>query len=151
MIVSVVRENVIGNAIPSKIYLDGAFFAYGLENINYSIPAGTYSAYGKTSPKFGSEKVYINVPGREAILFHGGNSAEDSKGCIIVASKRIDDSTVQGDKSGALFDAVDAAYKRGETITVEVKRDSYTIVKAVLVAAAVAVFVKWATQGTRAK
>ena len=39
MLVKVVRENSINGAIPSKIYVDGDFVCYGLENDLYKIPA----------------------------------------------------------------------------------------------------------------
>lgn len=119
MIVTVAREQAIGSAIPSKIYVDGAFFCYGLENDGYKIPTGIYSAYGQTSPKFGTNKVYLNVPGRTAILFHGANNAEQLKGCIGVGKNR-DGATISGDCSDELFDAVDNAYKNGENIDVKI-------------------------------
>lgn len=119
MLIKVVRESPIGFAVPSRIYIDGVFFCYGLENESYMIPTGTYSAYGMTSPKFGTNKVYLNVPSRSAILFHGGNNHEQSKGCIIVGRNR-DNDTVSGDVSDELFNIVDNAYKNGEQIAVKV-------------------------------
>lgn len=119
MIVEVVREKAIGYAVPSKIYVDGAFFSYGLENDNYKIPAGIYDAYGMTSPKFGTNKLYITVPGRSSILFHGGNDADDTKGCILVGKNR-DGDRVSGDVSDELFNVVDQAYKRGEAVAVKI-------------------------------
>ena len=119
MLIKVVRESPIGFAVPSRIYIDGVFFCYGLENESYMIPTGTYSAYGMTSPKFGTNKVYLNVPSRSAILFHGGNNHEQSKGCIIVGLNR-DNDTVSGDVSDELFNIVDNAYKNGEQIAVKV-------------------------------
>lgn len=119
MIVTVAREQAIESAIPSKIYVDGVFFCYGLENAGYKIPTGVYSAYGQTSPKFGTNKVYLNVPGRTGILFHGGNSSEQTKGCILTGSER-DGEYISGDCSDKLFDAVDSAYKNGESINVRV-------------------------------
>lgn len=119
MIVTVAREQAIGSAIPSKIYIDGAFFCYGLENDGYKIPTGVYSAYGQTSPKFGTNKVYLNVPGRTGILFHGGQSSEQTKGCILTGRNR-DGEYISGDCSDELFNAVDNAYKNGESINVKV-------------------------------
>lgn len=119
MLVKVVRESPIGDALPSKIYIDGVFFGYGLENDLYKIPNGVYSAYAQTSPKFGTNKVYIDVPERTAIMFHGGNYYEQSKGCILVGRNR-DGETISGDLSDELFNVVDAAYRNGEQIAVKV-------------------------------
>lgn len=119
MIVEVVREKSIGYAVPSKIYVDGEFFSYGLENDNYKIPTGIYDAYGMTSPKFGTNKLYITVPGRSSILFHGGNDADDAKGCILVGKNR-DGDRISGDVSDDLFNVVDRAYRRGEAVAVKI-------------------------------
>ena len=119
MIVTVAREQAIGYAIPSKIYVDGVFFCYGLENDGYKIPTGVYSVYGQTSPKFGTNKLYLNVPGRNGILFHGGNSIEQTKGCILIGRER-DGEYIAGDCSDDLFNVVDNAYKNGESINVKI-------------------------------
>ena len=48
------------------------------------IPAGTYRCQRVDSPKFGDTFEVTGVPGRSHILFHKGNVAEDSLGCILV-------------------------------------------------------------------
>lgn len=48
------------------------------------IPAGTYSCYRVKSPKFGETFVVTRVTGRAGILFHAGNSAKDTQGCILL-------------------------------------------------------------------
>lgn len=48
------------------------------------IPAGTYICKRVISPKFGETFEVTYVPGRSHILFHKGNLAEDTHGCIIV-------------------------------------------------------------------
>lgn len=48
------------------------------------IPAGSYVCRRILSPRFGHTFEVNDVPGRSAILFHKGNLAEDSHGCIIV-------------------------------------------------------------------
>lgn len=119
MIVEVIREKSIGYAVPSKIYVDGEFFSYGLENDNYKVPNGIYDAYGMTSPKFGTNKLYITVPGRSSILFHGGNDADDTKGCVLVGKNR-DGERISGDVSDELFNVVDRAYRSGEAVAVKI-------------------------------
>ena len=59
---------------------------YKLNRANESnIPIGQYSCRRFNSPKFGETYMVENVPGREWILFHPGNTKGDSKGCIILA------------------------------------------------------------------
>lgn len=51
------------------------------------IPIGTYSCKRVVSPKFGDTFEITNVPGRSAILFHSGNTEDDSLGCILVGEQ----------------------------------------------------------------
>lgn len=48
------------------------------------IPAGKYDCQRIHSEKFGTTFEVMNVPGRTAILFHKGNIADDSHGCILI-------------------------------------------------------------------
>lgn len=48
------------------------------------IPSGSYIARRVASPKFGDTFEVTQVPNRTAILFHSGNLADDSHGCIIL-------------------------------------------------------------------
>src|SRR5512133_1213857 len=50
-----------------------------------AIPAGTYKITLEHSPHFGRKLPYLHdVPGFSGILIHAGNSAADTKGCILV-------------------------------------------------------------------
>lgn len=115
MIIQVKREKEINGAIPSRVYLDNSFFAYGLENADYLIPAGKYDVTGKRSEKFGTNKLYLTVPGRSGIMFHGGNTRDDFRGCIGVASTRSGDA-IAGDLSSELYDRVNGAANAGEGV-----------------------------------
>lgn len=50
-----------------------------------SIPAQQYYCQRISSPTFGLTFQLINVPGRTSILFHPGNSVENTEGCILLA------------------------------------------------------------------
>lgn len=106
-------------AVPSRLYVDGVFFGYGLENKAFMFPDGKYNLWARTSPSFKSNKVYIDVPGRTNIMFHGGNKAydgdTDTKGCVLIAANR-DGETIKGDLSDKLFNTVDAAGRGGEAV-----------------------------------
>lgn len=47
------------------------------------IPIGTYACRRVQSPRFGNT-FEVLVPGRTHVLFHGGNTADDTLGCILV-------------------------------------------------------------------
>lgn len=102
-------------AVPSRLYVDGVFFGYGMENRGYMFPDGKYNLWARTSPSFGTNKVYIDVPNRTNIMFHGGNTTENTKGCVLVAANR-DGETIKGDLSDKLFNTVDAAGRGGEPV-----------------------------------
>ena len=139
MIIRVKRELPKDGAIRGRVYLDNDFFAYSLESEAYTFPDGKYSLMGRTSPSFKKKKVYIDVPGRTNIMFHGGNTTEDTKGCILVAYNR-DGQTIQGDASNDLFKRVDGAYNDGEGVEVHFTTPAK---KYILVGGLVAVLAAW--------
>ena len=124
MIIKVIREGAKSNgAIPSKVYVDNVFFAYGLENDAYKIPFGDYELYLQYSPSFKSKKVYVKVPNRTNILFHGGNTVNDTKGCILVGANRGSGGTIEKDQSEQLYNVLEAAAKNGESVFLHVAKD----------------------------
>ena len=53
------------------------------------IPAGTYKGRVLPSPHFGIDlPELLDVPGRDQILIHAGNTVDDTKGCILVGLDR---------------------------------------------------------------
>lgn len=48
------------------------------------IPEGKYTISRHQSPKFGETFIVNDVPNRSHILFHAGNTDEDTLGCILV-------------------------------------------------------------------
>lgn len=48
------------------------------------IPAGDYVCKRVISPKFGETFEITGVDGRENILFHKGNTATDTHGCVLI-------------------------------------------------------------------
>lgn len=52
-----------------------------------SIPVGVYQCQRVRSPKFGNTFEVVGVPNRSHVLFHKGNTLEDTQGCILVAEE----------------------------------------------------------------
>lgn len=48
------------------------------------IPAQQYICQRVRSPKFGNTFEIMNIPGRSHVLFHSGNTADDTLGCILL-------------------------------------------------------------------
>lgn len=51
------------------------------------IPSGRYRCERVRSPKFGWTFEVKNVPNRDHVLFHSGNTIEDTHGCILVGEE----------------------------------------------------------------
>lgn len=99
-----------------------------------AIPLGTYKVtMGVISPKFSQKAYYksfcngrmprlLNVKGFDGILIHKGSNANSSAGCIIVGKN-----TVVGGVTNSqyyfeqLYKLLDNAYKRGESIEIEIQ------------------------------
>ena len=71
--------------------LDGTVFCVTLEppdrgnqhNVS-CIPDGAFSCRKVESPRFGTTYQVMEVPDKEHILFHAGNLATDTQGCILL-------------------------------------------------------------------
>lgn len=61
-------------------------WADNAQNIS-CIPAGRYRCRRIRSPKFGNTYEICDVPGRTNVLFHSGNTIEDTQGCILVGEE----------------------------------------------------------------
>lgn len=51
------------------------------------IPAGMYTCKRYQAPTHGETFRVLNVPGRNYILFHTGNTKEDTKGCVLIGEE----------------------------------------------------------------
>lgn len=62
-----------------------------------AIPAGRYRLLVSDSPRFKRPMPMIeNVPGFTGVRMHGGNTAEDTDGCILVAKTIVNSQTIKG-------------------------------------------------------
>ncbi len=80
-----------GNGTFGVLLEDGHPFAVTLENQWRDnardiscIPAGTYICQRVQSPRFGDTFEVMAVPNRSYILFHSGNTEDDTRGCILL-------------------------------------------------------------------
>lgn len=97
MLIEVVREKYLDNATMGKMFVDGVFFAFTLEDKvreikvwgETAIPTGTYSVFVRYSNRFKKELVAIkDVPNFDGVLIHGGNTDKDTHGCILIGEMR---------------------------------------------------------------
>ncbi len=68
-----------------------------------AIMAGRYEVIVNMSNKFGKMlPLLLNVPIFDGIRMHGGNTATDTLGCILVAKNKVNENTIQGSMSDEL-------------------------------------------------
>jgi hypothetical protein len=68
-----------------------------------AIPSGTYQALLNFSQHFQRDlPELLNVPGYAGVRIHGGNTAVDTEGCILVALNHPTTDTIQGSDADAV-------------------------------------------------
>ena len=91
--IQVIRKIKLNDCQIGEMLIDGKHFAYTLEDITRdvkvygetAIPTGTYKIIVDYSEHFKKELPHIlNVPGFNGIRIHGGNTANDTLGCILI-------------------------------------------------------------------
>ena len=90
------------------------------------IPAGRYKLAKHWSPKFKKWMIEVcNVPGFTGILIHSGNTDKDTRGCLLVGQKVVNDDYIQGGSVAmpALFAKVYPLLDRGEDVWVNITDD----------------------------
>jgi hypothetical protein len=103
------------------LLMDGQWFGHTLERPKFMngeenlkglccIPKGEYKVEVTPSALFKRDlPLILDVPGRNGIRFHGGNIAEDSRGCVLVGSNRISTGKIQGSLEVVLTQKIKAA------------------------------------------
>lgn len=119
MRILVIRTQYGQTSTGGIMLLDDTYFSFTLEDFvrtgpkvlaQTAIPAGRYKAILSMSNRFGKILPEIlQVPGFHGIRIHGGNTALDTEGCILVARNRVGADTIQGSMSQALVDTLQHA------------------------------------------
>ena len=119
-----------------KLYVDGVFFSYTLEDVDRHLEDGGKKIPGETAIPRGAYKVTIDfsnrfqrqmmhvlgVPQFEGIRIHAGNTDKDTEGCILLGKVRSDNAVFNSrDAVAALFEKVRAALDAGQEVNREVK------------------------------
>lgn len=97
------------DTIEGELSIDGNYFCYTMERGDtLHIPAGLYIITMTYSPKFGRIMPLINVPKREGIRFHSGQTYKDSEGCVLLGDKLLSREQI----GGGLLDKVVEKFER---------------------------------------
>lgn len=89
-----------------------------------AIPRGRYQVKMEMSPRLGhTTPRLVDVPGFDGVLIHGGNTDEDTLGCILVGDKRLSDTEIANcdPAKKIVYDAVTRAEAAGEEVWITVQ------------------------------
>ena len=115
--------------------LEDTVRGYGIKvNGSTAIPEGRYMLTVTYSPSFQRDLIVVSncSNGYELIAggiefshirIHGGNTHEDTSGCILCAKNRINDYTIQGSQEAMVTKLVRDALDNGELCYLEVIND----------------------------
>ena len=110
----IVRETYTDESVIGKLYLNGEFVSYTLElawNNNQKsiscVPRGVYDCKVRLAKDSASRNydhlILEDVPNRSYILFHTGNTAKDSRGCILTGMMKGDNVIYQSKTAHSLL------------------------------------------------
>jgi hypothetical protein len=134
------REESSPKSTPGKLYIDGTFECYTLEDVvreipgrpvsewkikkETAIPVGKYRVIITPSPKRKGRlmPLLLNVPGFAGIQIHSGNDAEDTEGCILLGTYRESADIIRGSTEAfrKFFEKLKAALDKSELVTIEI-------------------------------
>jgi hypothetical protein len=142
MNLTILRESTIivadgENYTPGKLYYNGVQFCFTVEDEDRhledgqeekvygrtAIPRGRYRLLATFSHRFQRVlPILLGVPGFEGVRIHGGNTAEDSSGCILVGKVRTSTGIAQrSDTVERIIDMIDGANDTGAEVWLEIK------------------------------
>lgn len=122
-----IRDNYTLNSTTGKLYLNGRYFGYTLEDVSRGenikipgetcIPEGTYKVKSSISRRFKRimPMIYNQTNGYELVnkgisfkglRLHGGNRSKDTHGCVLIAQNKLDNDTIQGSLEKDLVKAI---------------------------------------------
>lgn len=100
VLLELIRQQSANGCTIGELRYNGKFFCYTLEDVvrpagekvpgATAVPAGTYRVSVERSPAFRMLTPRLHgVPGFEGVLIHVGNSAADTRGCILVGFGKL--------------------------------------------------------------
>lgn len=136
----IIREEFTSQTTVGKLYLDGHFFGYTLEDTvrafgikvkgHTALPAYQYQVKLSFSPKYkrmmpliyNQSDGSVNAMGIrfKGIRFHGGNRHSDTEGCILIAKHRVTNQVIQGSLEKELSLRIAEAENQGKQIVLEI-------------------------------
>ena len=136
MKLTLIRDHYYEGATLGKLYINGGFACYTLEDTDRrledggekipgqtAIPRGTYAVTITQSARFGKPLPLLSdVPGFAGIRIHAGNTSADTEGCILVGTNRAENSIGNSRAAfGMVFEHIRDALEAGESVEIEIQ------------------------------
>lgn len=125
------REESTKHSTPGRLYVDGKFECYTLEDVvrpekikgETAIDAGTYKVIIDMSNRFKRHlPLLLDVPNFAGVRIHPGNTDRDTEGCILVGdSPAVDFLGSSRAAFDRLFSKMQNARKANETIAITIE------------------------------
>lgn len=138
MKIEILRNQGTKNFTEGKLYVDGKFECFTIEDEDRKLESGGTKIYGQTAIPKGTYNITISKSNRfkrflieilkvdqfEGIRIHAGNSSKDTEGCIIVGStnNKDDDDWIGASRVAyeILHKKVRTALSNQEKVTLEI-------------------------------
>ena len=145
MHIDIIRDAFSETSSAGKLFIDGQEFCYTLEDASRgygvkvdgktAVPTGQYNVTITPSARFKRPMplLYTNrttlACDRSGVVFtgiriHGGNSAENTEGCILVARVRDSVDKIHDSMESTLTARIKAAMDAGQAVTLSIKHSA---------------------------
>ena len=128
MKIEVKRYDFKDNYTVGRLYIDGVYFCYTLEDVvrqgakvdgQTAIPTGTYNVIINHSNRFNRDLPLLeNVPNFTGVRIHSGNTDKDTDGCILLGQTYAGQDFIGNSK--AAFDIFFDKLKAAKTATITI-------------------------------
>lgn len=92
-----IREAITGDSVTGSLMVGNRKICCTLENKNYLLPESEYKLTVSNSPTFARDLPLIHnekIKPNRGFRIHAGNTAKDSRGCVLVGESLINDNTL---------------------------------------------------------
>ena len=135
MYLQLIREHLSENSTEGRLYLNGEFECYTLEDKDRHLEDGeNEKVYGKTAIPRGEYEINLTMSNRfqeilpllkdvkdfNGIRIHPGNTSKDTEGCILVGQTATKDNDDFIGSSRLAFESLMEKLEKAERITIEI-------------------------------
>lgn len=133
LFLDLVRRWLTSQSTIGELKVDGKRVCYVLEDVvrpdkvygKTAIPQGEYEVLITWSPRFQRMlPILVDVPNYQGVRIHPGNTADDTEGCLLPGTTRLDDRVGESRKAfEKVFALIEGAIKRGDEVRIRISQE----------------------------